>query len=292
MVEVTGLRAVCILSIQMVTGMSDAMKSRSSAIKRIMSEVRELQNDDTPDFSAAPTEDNLFEWHFTLRGPRDTVFEKGLYHGKLTLPSEYPFKAPHVIFLTPNGRWSVDTKVCVTFTGFHEESWQPAWGIRTALLGIQALMTSKEDEAGYGAASMNDEGRKLLAEKSWTWTCPLCQKSNAELLPEEPSRAPNTAPPTALPASVVSERIEEPATSPSHSIPPVREEPFSKESMPASNPQASTPSIAPSAMEEATPSMAELLHARAESYRRTISMIDSLMGLICVMLFLLVLKNM
>lgn len=38
--------------------------------------------------------------------------------------------------------------------------------------------------------------------------------------------------------------------------------------------------------------MAEMLHAKAESYRRTISMIDSLMGLICVMLFLLVLKNM
>ena len=276
----------------MVTGMSDAMKSRSSAIKRIMSEVRELQNDDTPDFSAAPTEDNLFEWHFTLRGPRDTVFEKGLYHGKLTLPSEYPFKAPHVIFLTPNGRWSVDTKVCVTFTGFHEESWQPAWGIRTALLGIQALMTSKKDEAGYGAASMNDEGRKLLAEKSRVWTCPLCQKSNAELLPEEPSRAPNTAPPTALPASLVSEGIEEPATTPDQSMSTVREEPISKEPTPTTNPQASAPTVAPSTTEETAPSMAEMLHARAESYRRTISMIDSLMGLICVMLFLLVLKNM
>lgn len=286
------MQSRCIPSILMVTGMSDALKSRSSAIKRIMSEVRELQNDDTPDFTAAPTEDNLFEWHFTLRGPQDTVFEKGLYHGKLTLPSEYPFKAPHVIFLTPNGRWSVDTKVCVTFTGFHEESWQPAWGIRTALLGIQALMTSKKDEAGYGAASMNDEGRKLLAEKSRVWTCPLCQKSNAELLPEEPSRAPNTAPPTALPASLVSEGIEEPATTPDQSMSTVREEPISKESTPTTNSQASAPTVAPSTMEETAPSMAEMLHARAESYRRTISMIDSLMGLICVMLFLLVLKNM
>lgn len=98
-----------------------------------------------------------------------------MYHGKIILPSEYPFKAPHVIFLTPNGRWALDTKVswrnginskvCISFTGFHEESWQPAWGIRTALLGVQALMSSKDDEAGYGAESMNDEGRKMLAEK-------------------------------------------------------------------------------------------------------------------------------
>jgi len=26
-------------------------------------------------------------------------------------------------------------------------------------------MSSKDDEAGYGAESMNDEGRKMLAEK-------------------------------------------------------------------------------------------------------------------------------
>lgn len=271
--------------------MSGAMKSRSSAVKRIMSEIRELQNDDTLDFAAAPTEDNLFEWHFTLRGPQDTVFEKGLYHGKMTLPSEYPFKAPHVIFLTPNGRWSVDTKVCVTFTGFHEESWQPAWGIRTALLGIQALMTSKQDEAGYGAASMNDEGRKLLAEKSRSWICPLCQKSNAELLPKEPNRAPSTPPNTKMPTTTVSDGIEEPAAPPKESISPVIEETSSKEPTPTTNPQPSTPTVTQPTIQETTPSMAEMLHARAESYRRTISMIDSLMGLICVMLFLLVLKN-
>lgn len=98
------------------------MSSRGSAVKRIMSEMKEMSSQENIEFSAAPTEvrrshvfdmvqDNLFEWHFTLRGPQDTVFEKGMYHGKIILPSEYPFKAPHVIFLTPNGRWALDTKV-------------------------------------------------------------------------------------------------------------------------------------------------------------------------------------
>jgi len=27
-------------------------------------------------------QDNIFEWHFTVRGPRDTEFEGGVYHGK------------------------------------------------------------------------------------------------------------------------------------------------------------------------------------------------------------------
>ena len=117
-------------------------------------------------------QDNLFEWHFTLRGPKDTVFEEGLYHGKILLPTEYPFRPPDVLFLTPNGRWEVNqkvgcswlTQICLTFTGFHEETWQPAWGIRTALLSVQSLMSSK-DEAGVGAVSMPGEDRERLAKQ-------------------------------------------------------------------------------------------------------------------------------
>jgi hypothetical protein len=33
-------------------------------------------------------EDNLFDWHFVLRGPQDTPFEGGLYHGRIILPAQ------------------------------------------------------------------------------------------------------------------------------------------------------------------------------------------------------------
>jgi ubiquitin-conjugating enzyme E2 J1 len=45
-------------------------------------------------------EENMFEWHFTIRGPTDTPFEGGTYHGRILLPSEYPFKPPNIVFLT------------------------------------------------------------------------------------------------------------------------------------------------------------------------------------------------
>ena len=32
----------------------------------------------TSDYFAAPLEDNLFEWHFTVRGPEDTEFQVAL----------------------------------------------------------------------------------------------------------------------------------------------------------------------------------------------------------------------
>ena len=33
----------------------------------------------TSDYTAAPLEENLFEWHFTVRGPDDSDFQVGKY---------------------------------------------------------------------------------------------------------------------------------------------------------------------------------------------------------------------
>jgi ubiquitin-protein ligase len=45
-------------------------------------------------------QDNIFEWHFTVRGPPDSEFEGGLYHGVIQLPTDYPMAPPNVLMLT------------------------------------------------------------------------------------------------------------------------------------------------------------------------------------------------
>ena len=50
--------------------------------------------------TAEPLDDNLFEWHFTIRGPLKTAFEGGVYHGRILLPHDYPFKPPKLHFTT------------------------------------------------------------------------------------------------------------------------------------------------------------------------------------------------
>lgn len=51
------------------------MNVNNSAIKRIMADVRELAKHPSPRYSAAPLEDNVFEWHFSIRGPSGSDFE-------------------------------------------------------------------------------------------------------------------------------------------------------------------------------------------------------------------------
>lgn len=45
-------------------------------------------------------QENIFEWQFAIRGPRDSEFEGGIYHGRIQLPAEYPFKPPSFMLLT------------------------------------------------------------------------------------------------------------------------------------------------------------------------------------------------
>ncbi|KAK0240330.1 ubiquitin-conjugating enzyme/RWD-like protein [Armillaria nabsnona] len=141
-----------------------ALNKNNSAVKRIMQEARELSNDPSTDYAAGPLEDDIFEWHCTLRGPAGTEFEGGLYHVRILLPAEYPFRPPSLMILTPNGRFELNTKICISFTNYHEELWQPAWGVRTAILGLQGFFPLKgQAAAGVGSVEYPASERRRLA---------------------------------------------------------------------------------------------------------------------------------
>lgn len=110
---------------------------------------------------------DLFEWHFVVRGPSGTDFAGGLYHGRILVPPEYPFKPPSFMFLTPNGRFETNTKICLNISEFHPESWQPSWSVRTALLALVAFLPTPPD-GGVGSADYPPAERRILAARSRT----------------------------------------------------------------------------------------------------------------------------
>ncbi|VDK78575.1 unnamed protein product [Onchocerca ochengi] len=137
-----------------------------------MKEAVELRNP-TDMYYAQPLEDNLFEWHFTVRGPKDTDFEGGIYHGRILLPIDYPMKPPSVILLTPNGRFQLNQKICLSISGHHPESWQPSWSIRTALLALIGFMPTHAAGA-LGSLEYPPDERRKLAKISHDWVCKEC----------------------------------------------------------------------------------------------------------------------
>jgi len=203
---------------------ASSLNKNNSAVKRIMQEAKELAKDPCTDYSAAPLEDDIFEWHCTLRGPAGTDFEGGLYHFRILLPAEYPFRPPSLMMLTPNGRFELNTKICISFTNYHEELWQPAWGVRTAILGLQGFFPLKGQNAvGVGSIEYPSGERKRLAALSREWVCPHCKEPNMDLLPDPPSEG-STAHPS-LPDNVPAE--DPPLGPPASAEPPAVETPTS-----------------------------------------------------------------
>ena len=160
------------------------MTSRSPAVKRLMKEYSELRESPSPEFTAAPMEENMLEWHFTLRGPSIGGFSGGRYHGRLVFPPEYPFKPPDVYFLTQSGRFEINKKICLSLTGYHPEHWRPAWGVSTALIAIISFFPTP-GEGAVGALDYSEEERAYLAKESRKYTCSICGSKNSEALPDE-----------------------------------------------------------------------------------------------------------
>ena len=131
-------------------------------------------NDPSDDFYANPIKDDMFCWHFTIRGPPDTEFEGGLYHGIIKLPMSYPNRPPSIMFLTPNGRFDVNMDVCLSMTRYHKEEWQAAWTIRSMLEAIIAFFPVKEEHDAIGALDSSVESRKHFAKLSIKYKCDVC----------------------------------------------------------------------------------------------------------------------
>ncbi|KAK3299247.1 ubiquitin-conjugating enzyme/RWD-like protein [Chaetomium fimeti] len=159
--------------------------SKSPTIRRILREAHELTTTPSADYHAEPLETDLFEWHFTLRGPPASPFEHGIYHGRIVLPPGYPLRPPSFRFLTPSGRFETNREICLSISGHHEETWQPAWGIRTALVALRTFMET-DVKGQLGGLDAAEPVRRRMAGESTAWKCGACcgGKNNGEILGE------------------------------------------------------------------------------------------------------------
>ncbi|KAF9072373.1 ubiquitin-conjugating enzyme/RWD-like protein [Rhodocollybia butyracea] len=151
-----------------------------AAQKRLTKEFVAMQKDPPPFIWAVPDEKNILTWNYILRGPPDSPFAGGEFHGVLLFPSEYPFKPPGIKMLTPSGRFHPDKKICFSMSDFHPGSWNPAWSVATILTGLLSFMLS--DEMTTGSVTSSDAQKRQFASKSHAWN--LTQPKFKEAFPE------------------------------------------------------------------------------------------------------------
>ncbi|CDJ38951.1 ubiquitin-conjugating enzyme e2, putative [Eimeria tenella] len=139
----------------------------SPAAARLRREWRSLQSEPLPNIEAKPNGDDLLTWYFLIHDlPADTPFVGGFYLGKIVFPPTYPFAPPSILLLTPNGRFEVNTRLCLSFTDFHPELWNPSWKIETLLTGFVSFMLDEGATNALGSISTSREERRRLARES------------------------------------------------------------------------------------------------------------------------------
>ncbi|EDO18053.1 hypothetical protein Kpol_1045p39 [Vanderwaltozyma polyspora DSM 70294] len=134
------------------------------AHKRLTKEYKMMMENPTPYIIARPNESNILEWHYVITGPPDSPYHDGQYHGTLTFPSDYPYKPPAIRMVTPNGRFKENTRLCLSMSDYHPDTWNPGWSVATILNGLLSFMTG--DEQTTGSITTTEQQKKILARKS------------------------------------------------------------------------------------------------------------------------------
>lgn len=76
-------------------------------------------------------EDDVMKWYIILHNfaGDDGEYTGGEYLVRVELPKDFPFNPPSFYFMTPNGLYGLETKVCVSIGEYHKENYRATLGV-------------------------------------------------------------------------------------------------------------------------------------------------------------------
>ncbi|KAI4205485.1 MAG: hypothetical protein LQ346_001439 [Caloplaca aetnensis] len=118
-------------------------------------------------------DDDLYLWEITLSGPEDSPYAGGRFKIHVSLPTEYPFKAPQIIWKTKIYHPNVeDEKGGMCLGMLRDGSWKPNSKMSAALEYVrQVILEPDPDDATEQAIAREyKEDRKEFTKKAKKWT--------------------------------------------------------------------------------------------------------------------------
>ena len=140
-------------------------------IKRLKKELDDMQKNDIPNLSLGPVNDNLYEWEAIILGPISTPYEGGVFILNISIPSNYPFKPPIVIFKTRIYHPNINSagSICLDIL---KNKWTPALTISKILLSICSLLSDPNPNdplvPDIARQLKNDPESYFQTAKEWT----------------------------------------------------------------------------------------------------------------------------
>jgi ubiquitin-protein ligase len=107
--------------------------------ERIKKEIKEMNKSKDKNITAKVSEHDFTQWSGTIIGPKGTPYENGVYRLKITLPRDYPFKPPKILFETKIYHCNISSRgdICLDIL---KDGWSPALTIEKTLLSLVTLL--------------------------------------------------------------------------------------------------------------------------------------------------------
>eukprot|EP00475_Leptophrys_vorax_P015891 TRINITY_DN22272_c0_g1_i1.p1 TRINITY_DN22272_c0_g1~~TRINITY_DN22272_c0_g1_i1.p1 ORF type:complete len:193 (+),score=4.50 TRINITY_DN22272_c0_g1_i1:74-652(+) len=113
---------------------------------RIQRELVEIKRDPESGVTIDVPGDDLTRMCGTITGPVGTPYEGGTFAVDIVLPEHYPFKPPKMTFITKVWHPNVSSQNGAICLDILKDQWTPALTLKTALLSLQALLSSPEPD--------------------------------------------------------------------------------------------------------------------------------------------------
>ena len=84
--------------------------------------------------------------------------------GRLDFPNDYPWKPPSIKLITDSGRFETNSRICLSISDYHPESWNPIWPVRSIIIGLVSFFTTNDHTVG--AINRSDDVRAQIAKES------------------------------------------------------------------------------------------------------------------------------
>ncbi|GFR51947.1 hypothetical protein Agub_g14469 [Astrephomene gubernaculifera] len=139
---------------------------------RIQKELREIERDTASGVTVKLKGTSLQQLVGYVPGPKDTPYEGGLFVVDITLENSYPFVPPKMKFVTKVWHPNVSSQSGAICLDILKDQWSPALTLKTALLSLQALLSSPQpddpQDAVVAKQYINDYETYKKTARYWT----------------------------------------------------------------------------------------------------------------------------
>ena len=141
------------------------------SLQRLRKEYEQMKHDYTPNLSAAPIDDNLYQWEAIILGPTETPYEGGIFKLNISVLQDYPFKPPIVTFKTKIYHPNINSEgsICLDIL---KTGWSPALTISKILLSICSLLSdpNPNDPLVPEIAELYKNNKDVYVQTAKNWT--------------------------------------------------------------------------------------------------------------------------